>query len=73
MAFSIRGTGIYVIKGAFLSVGSVKLDLTLRNVDLVKSFYINIISEFLLYDVSVWYYSKDCTLRVGLLINSAMV
>ena len=72
-AFSIRGTGTRVIKGALLGVGGVKLDLTLRNVDLVEGFHTNIISEALLRDAKIWYCGEDCTLRVGLLANSVVV
>ena len=72
-AFSIRGTGTRVIKEALLSVSGIKLDLTLRNVDLVEGFYTNIISEALLRDAKIWYCGEDCTLRVSSLTNSVMV
>ena len=72
-AFSVKGSGTRVIKGALRGVGGAMLDLTLYNVDLVEGFHTNIISESLLRVAKVWYCGEDCTLRVGPIADSVVV
>ena len=53
LSFSIKGTGTRVIKGLLNRNNSRKVDLKLRNVDLVEGFYTNIILVALLRVASI--------------------
>ena len=48
-------------------------DLTLNNVVVIKGFYSNIISKARLFEIGVWYYGLDCTLRYRGLIESVVI
>jgi hypothetical protein len=52
-------------KGLFNKRDSKKVNLVLRDVAIVKGFYINIVSKALLFEKGVWVYKLDSTLCIG--------
>ena len=73
LSFSIKGTGTRVIKGLFNGNNGRKVDLELRNVDLVEGFYTNIVLVALLRVASIWHYGEDHTLNIGTKGKSVIV
>jgi len=59
-----------VLKGVF---NQGKRDLVLNNVAIIKGFYINIVSEYKLRSLRVWYNGFDYTLRHGPLEKSVVL
>ena len=64
-SFSIKGTGTRVIKGLLNGKNGRKVDLELRNVDLVEGFHTNIVSAALLRVAGIWHCGEDHTLNIG--------
>jgi hypothetical protein len=63
LLISRRGTCTF--KGLFNRRNGKRVNLVLRDVVVVKGFYINIVSEAFLFKKGVWVYRLDLTLRVG--------
>jgi hypothetical protein len=57
--------GTRIFKGLFNKRDSKRVNLVLRNVVVVKGFYINIVSKALFFKKGVWVYKLDSTLRIG--------
>jgi hypothetical protein len=58
-----RGTRTF--KGLFNRRDGKRVNLVLRDVAVVKGFYVNIVSEALLFEKGVWVYRLNSTLRIG--------
>jgi hypothetical protein len=58
-----RGTRTF--KGLFNKRDSKRVNLVLRNVVVVKGFYINIVSKALFFKKGMWVYKLDSTLYIG--------
>jgi hypothetical protein len=57
--------GTCTFKGLFNKRDSKKVNLILRDVVIVKGFYINIVLEALLFKKGVWVYKLNSTLYIG--------
>ena len=64
LLISRRGTCTF--KGLFNKRDGKRVNLILRDVVIVKGFYINIISKALLFKKGVWVYRLDLTLCIGI-------
>jgi hypothetical protein len=56
--------GTRTFKGLFNKKDGKRVNLVLRDVAIVKGFYINIVSEALLFEKGVWVYRLDSTLYI---------
>jgi hypothetical protein len=57
--------GTRIFKGLFNKRDSKRVNLVLRDVVVVKGFYINIVSKAHFFKKGVWVYKLDSTLRIG--------
>jgi len=62
--------GTYMLRGVF---DQGKRDLILNNIAVIKGFYTNIISEYKLRSLGIWYNGFDCTLWHGPLEKSVVL
>ena len=72
-SFRIKGTGTRVMKGILTGMNGRKVDLELRNVDLVEGFHTNIVSAALLRAAGIWHCGEDHTLNIGSKNRSVVV
>jgi hypothetical protein len=62
--FLITRRGTYTFKGLFNKRDGKRVNLVLRDVVVVKGFYINIVLKALLFKKGVWVYKLDSTLYI---------